>query len=215
MTSPPNAATLSVVGGAGKVDLSWTAPTSRAGEVAKYRIYRARGSRLGDFPWTLVKEVAAGTTSYTDTDVAVGLQYFYYLVTVNSAGVESSVHMGRTSRGVRPSVAANSSPSNSTVYVVPNPYDARYQLSTFQTAKDQPLPDFASQVVFYGLPAKATIHVYTLAGVEVVQISHNASNGSEPWDLKSRNGQPVVSGVYVYVVESDAGNAVGKLVIGR
>jgi hypothetical protein len=33
------------------------------------------------------------------------------------------------------------------------------------------------------------------------------------WDLISRNTQAVVSGIYLYSVESESGNQVGKFVI--
>jgi len=39
--------------------------------------------------------------------------------------------------------------------------------------------------------------------------------GQVKWDLVSRNGQDVVSGVYLYTVESDYGTQVGKFVILR
>jgi hypothetical protein len=76
------------------------------------------------------------------------------------------------------------------------------------------MPGFAENVTFYGLPAKATIVVYTLDGNQIKQIDHDAA-GTEPWDLTSDAGQPIVSGVYIYVVDSDAGKAVGKLVVVR
>lgn len=213
ISSPPNAATFTVNSGVGKISMTWTAPTTRTSEVAKYRVYRARGSRVGDFPWGMVYE---GTgTSFDDVGVSVGIQYFYYLVTVNAAGVESSPHMARTERGVTPSTAVATAVTDENVYVVPNPYDARYQLSTFAAQKGQPLPAFAGQVLFYGLPAKATIHIYTLDGVEIRTIQHDVQAGTEAWDLTSATGQPVVTGVYIYVVDSSAGKAIGKLVIVR
>jgi len=214
--TPPNAATFAVNAGSGQINLSWTAPNTRANEVSSYRVYRARGSRVGDFPWT---EVYSGSaTSYDDTDVAVGIDYFYYVVTVNSAGVESSPHLARTQHGVSPSTEPETAVGD--VYVVPNPYDARYQLGTFQAAAGEPLPGFAENVVFYGLPANATIIVYTLDGVQIKRIEHvaaegTAGQGTEAWDLTTDTGLPIVSGVYIYAVDSDAGDAIGKLVVVR
>ena len=216
--SPPNAGTFAVNSGAGKIQMTWTAPMSRASEVAKYRVYRARGSRVGDFPFGLVYE---GTDlAFDDDQVAVGIEYYYYLVTVNAAGIESSMHMARTEHGVGPSTAAatkveDPSGAGMGAYVVPNPWDGRNQLSTFQSAKGQPMPGFAENVTFYGLPAKATIVIFTLDGNQIKQIEHDATGGTEPWDLTSDAGQPIVSGVYIYVVDSDAGKAVGKLVVVR
>jgi len=214
-TSPPNPATFTLSSGIGQIDMTWTGPSSRTGAVAGYRIYRARGSRVGDFPWVKVADLGASTLSYSDENVSVGIDYFYYLVTVNSSGTESSAHMARTQLSVSPSTSPETAVTDDGVYVVPNPYNLRYQEDTFVAQKGGVLPGFAEQVVFYGLPAKATIHIYTLDGFEIQAIEHDAAAGTEPWDLLSRTGQPVVSGVYVYVVESTSGNAVGKLVIVR
>ena len=214
-TTPPNPATLAVTGGIQSVKLTWTAPSTRAGEVTAYRIYRARGSRVGDFPFEKIYEGPTSVTTYTDNNVSVGILYYYYLVTVNASGVESSFHMCRTARGVGPSTAPVSVVADTGVYVVPNPYDMRYQRSTFASAKNQPLPGFAQQMLFYGLPQQATITIFTLDGVRVRTITHNANAGTEAWDLLSDAGQPVVSGVYIYVVDSVNGKSVGKLVIAR
>ena len=43
----------------------------------------------------------------------------------------------------------------------------------------------------------------------------NASDGQARWNLISRNGQDVVSGIYLFVVQSDQGTQRGKFVIIR
>ena len=47
------------------------------------------------------------------------------------------------------------------------------------------------------------------------QQQDTANDGQARWNLISRNGQDVVSGVYVFVVESDQGTQRGKFVIIR
>jgi len=212
---PPNAATLAVTSGIKSIKLTWTAPSTRASVVTGYRIYRARGSRVGDFPFVKVYDGPATVTTFTDNNVSVGISYYYSLVSVNAAGLESSPHLGRTARGVSPSTSPVSVVSDAGVYVVPNPFDMRYQRETFASAKNQPLPGFANQMLFYGLPNSATITIFTLDGVRVRSISHNANAGTEAWDMLSDAGQPVVSGVYIYVIDSANGKSVGKLVIAR
>ena len=39
--------------------------------------------------------------------------------------------------------------------------------------------------------------------------------GSKPWNLISRNGQRIVSGIYLYSVDSELGRKVGRFVIIR
>jgi hypothetical protein len=51
----------------------------------------------------------------------------------------------------------------------------------------------------------------------VAQIDHDGSggDGEAAWDLISRNGQDVVSGIYVFTVDSSFGHQVGHFVVIR
>jgi hypothetical protein len=77
---------------------------------------------------------------------------------------------------------------------------------------------------------KGTIRVFSLAGDLVQQLPFQGSapedlqygrdpvaagSGSVSWNLISRNGQRIVSGIYLYSVESDLGRDVGRFVIIR
>jgi hypothetical protein len=69
------------------------------------------------------------------------------------------------------------------------------------------------------LPARATIRIYTLDGDLVREIRHEpggmfTETGSVAWwDLITKNTQAVVSGIYLYAVESELGTQAGKIVI--
>jgi hypothetical protein len=108
------------------------------------------------------------------------------------------------------------------VAVFPNPYkinggylEAGYEKLTSQDTS----PERARRIHFANLPAKAKIRIYTLDGDLVRELDHpcdcNLQEGESmmAWDLISRNTQAVVSGIYLYTIESDAGNQVGKFVI--
>jgi hypothetical protein len=77
------------------------------------------------------------------------------------------------------------------------------------------------KVEFRNLPrCRSTIRVFTVAGDLVEVIYHDGSGGSgtAPWDLVSRNGQDVTSGVYLFAVEPEDGSfprAIGKFVVIR
>jgi len=100
------------------------------------------------------------------------------------------------------------------VWVVPNPYRGG-------AAWDRPpvLGDpFGRHIDFLGLPrAKATIRIYTVAGDLVAQEEHDGRNGDgqAPWNLISRNGQDIESGIYLFTVDSPLGNQTGRFVIIR
>lgn len=74
------------------------------------------------------------------------------------------------------------------------------------------------RINFINLPDTATIAIYTLAGDLVRVINHPDKNLSTysskcSWDLVTRNAQAVVSGIYIYRIDSKLGSQVGKLVI--
>jgi hypothetical protein len=100
-----------------------------------------------------------------------------------------------------------------------------------------------THIDFMGLPSgKWTIRIYTLAG-DLVQTLHsddpvnasvrgpikagsgslpgyntqedNANDGEARWNLISRNGQDIVSGIYLFTVDSHEGIQRGKFVVIR
>ncbi|MCK5618780.1 MAG: hypothetical protein KAJ17_05245, partial [Candidatus Krumholzibacteria bacterium] len=105
------------------------------------------------------------------------------------------------------------------IYVVPNPATTESMAAwTLSPNNDDPT---GIKVEFRNLPmSTGTIRVYTLAGdlVEVLPFDGRAGVGSVEWDLVSRNGQDVTSGVYMYSVETEDNNFdrfIGKFVIIR
>ncbi|MDD3050174.1 MAG: hypothetical protein PHR06_03430, partial [Candidatus Cloacimonetes bacterium] len=119
------------------------------------------------------------------------------------------------------------------IYVVPNPYKG---ISKFDGRKEKDIKgDKSRRIWFVGIPERAKIKIYTLAGDLVDEIDHNgetevevltvskaakfgvSASGIASWDLLSKHNQIVVSGIYLYSVENkDTGdNKVGKFVIIR
>jgi len=103
---------------------------------------------------------------------------------------------------------------------VPNPAtrDALAEFSQLFPNSDDPT---GVRVEFRNLPrARNTVRIFTLSGDLVMEIPHDGrdGNGSVSWNLVSRNGQEVVSGIYLYSVESEDENfnrVVGKFVVVR
>jgi hypothetical protein len=99
------------------------------------------------------------------------------------------------------------------VAVVPNPYRG--------SAEWDPAPG-ESRVHFIHLPARSTVRIFTSNG-ELVRVlvqdpSANAggTTGDLAWDLKNADGRKVVSGIYIYQVESPQGRHIkGHFVVIR
>ena len=162
-----------------------------------------------------------------------GFPYFYSIVPVSIVPGETSatdvILSGNPSatnaQVVYPRGSSQATEKN--VFVVPNPYKGHAQWDLIPREEDPS----GTKVTFMNLPrTKGTIHVYTLAGDLVVDIPFDgrapsdlqfgkdpvtAGQGSKAWNLISRNGQRIVSGIYLYSVDSELGRKVGRFVIIR
>lgn len=105
------------------------------------------------------------------------------------------------------------------VVVYPNPYygDGRYIRSRYEDREGTGFVDHSRRVHFVNLPPQCTIKIYTLDGDHVRTLEHpgiaSDADSKIQWDLRSRNNEIVTSGIYIFVVESELGNQIGKLVL--
>ena len=105
------------------------------------------------------------------------------------------------------------------VYVVPNPAtEENMEPWRLDPNNDDPS---GIKVEFRNLPrCTNTVRIFTIAG-DLVQVLHHdgrGGNGTLPWNLISRNGQDVTSGVYIFSVEPQDGKfpkTIGKFVVIR
>ncbi|HRY60612.1 MAG TPA: hypothetical protein P5266_00325, partial [Candidatus Fermentibacter sp.] len=75
---------------------------------------------------------------------------------------------------------------------------------------------YFDKIAFINLPAMCDIYIYTLGGDHVVTLEHRGwggDEGTEFWDLISRNDQEVVSGLYFYRIETEDDYVIGKFAI--
>ncbi len=109
---------------------------------------------------------------------------------------------------VNPSLLVNGSTK---IAVYPNPYKKK---AFFDSAVDP----FDHKVAFYNLPPKVKITILDVAGQVIKQINFESSDpngGSTFWDLFSKDGIEVASGLYIYAAEYEGGKQVGYFSILR
>jgi hypothetical protein len=97
------------------------------------------------------------------------------------------------------------------IAVKPNPYKKK---ALFDNATDA----YDHKVAFLNLPPKAKITILDVAGQLIKEYRHETTdpnNGFWSWDMFSKDGVEVASGLYIYVVEYDGGKTVGYLSILR
>jgi len=105
------------------------------------------------------------------------------------------------------------------VYVVPNPA-TKQSMAAWTLAPNNDDPT-GIKVEFRNLPGgRGKVRIYTLAGdlVQTLPFDGTTGVGTVRWDLVSRNGQDVTSGVYLFSVDTDSGHfkrTIGKFVVIR
>ena len=99
------------------------------------------------------------------------------------------------------------------IAVVPNPYVV--------AASWEPRHIYQSgrgprKIDFINLPSKCTIKIFTLSGYLVDEIKHDDvfENGSESWNLLSKDGLEIAHGVYLFHVDAgEIGETTGKFAV--
>jgi hypothetical protein len=161
-----------------------------------------------------------GYYSYRDNAVIDGYPYFYVVTAYSQILEEGPTGKVIVELHTRPAsneesvVFPSSAPANNAedVRVVPNPYlaGADWDLTP------NPTDPTGTKIAFNNLPPRSVIRIFTLAGDLVEELTPDTQDGgSNYWDLISRNGQDIVSGIYLYSVESPTGSTVGKFVVVR
>jgi hypothetical protein len=139
-----------------------------------------------------------------------GFPYDYAVVTYDWTSDHQQTMSEIVWQRVFPSLPPASSVSG--IYVVPNPYVGRAGWETGGEAKIQ----------FMNVPGSAKIRIYDAAGgyintVHPRRYSYDESmpQGTADWNLRDSDGEEVVSGIYIYRIESDTGSDTGRFIVVR
>jgi hypothetical protein len=159
-----------------------------------------------------------GKYAFTDTLVKNGFAYWYSVTAYDSTYSEETgtvYHFGKYSQ-VKQLVFPNSDVHSDLddVKVVPNPYVKHDFISRWNLAPDETDPT-GEKICFQNLPRDAIVRIYSLGGelVKTLYVDAEETGGDACWNLISRNNQIVVSGVYLYHIDSPVGEKIGKFVI--
>jgi hypothetical protein len=177
---------------------------------------------------------------YIDRDIHNGFLYFYSVTASDHAmqrftddedntylivtGAGQSGDPGSSFFATTPGTDAQTAQQRdrlgANIYVYPNPA-TRDALTEFQQLYPNAEDPTGVRIMFTNLPrAKNTIRIFTLDGDLVAEVNHDGRDGygQASWNLVSRNGQEVMSGIYLYAVQSDDSrfeDYVGKFVLIR
>jgi hypothetical protein len=173
---------------------------------------------------------------YTDPAVHNGFLYFYsvtatdHAIRINPNNTLTVIGSGlvgdpgssftHTNPGSNAQSVVERERDGANIFVYPNPA-TREALAEFQQFSPNSDDPTGVRVNFTNLPrARNTVKIFTLDGDLVETIEHDGTGGygETSWNLVSRNGQEVVSEIYLFTVQSDDDrfeDFIGKFVVIR
>ena len=208
---PPPPASFIVSSGGDRITLDWADNAESYANFAGYKIYRQVATP--DTTFELLYECGEGTGNpvvnvYEDKSPVRGFKYYYYITAFDDGQVhpdgktmESGLFWTRTIEGAYLKRPPGSELEN--IRIVPNPYNK----SAF---KFQYGSQGKNRLMFYNLPAKCDIKIYSERGDLIKTIRHTDGSGDEEWNLITSSRQGIVSGVYIAYFETPEGEKVIK-----
>lgn len=174
---------------------------------------------------SLLPRMPVGIYSYVDSlGLKNGMLYFYDVTAYSAWDDTTGQHYeleslpSATERdGVVPRWSAREKGNLADIIVVPNPYIRGQNPDGWDLVPSDSDPT-GTKIAFAGLPDEdCSVKIYTLAGDLVQTLDHKGGTGDGTifWRLISRNGQDVVSGVYIYAVKCGGKSKVGRFAIIR
>jgi hypothetical protein len=215
-SAPPPPDYFEVTSGGDRITLDWSNSAESWPGFAGYRLFRAVGKY--DTTYYNIFECGLGTdnpqivNTFDDVTAVRGKAYYYYITSFDdgsnnpgspgnpSGQLESSMFWTRTTEPANLKRQASTDPDS--IRVVPNPYNIKM--------RDFQYPGEPDKIMFLNLPGRCTIHIFTERGDHIKQIDHTDGSGDEAWNLNTKYGQVVVSGVYIAVFEIPGKEAVTR-----
>jgi hypothetical protein len=158
---------------------------------------------------------------YEDRDLTPGQTYWYVVRAFDTGVVGAGVlTSGRTGNSqsviIAPTVESLDSTGTGSldrIYVYPNPYRGSHSRERSGVERSGSR-FYDKQIYFANLPSSSIVRIFSLAGDHLQTIQHNSSTTSlHAWDMMTRHGQEIVSGIYYYTVESEGDFFIDKFVV--
>ena len=196
------------------VEDTWENPLTGRKDIEKYVVYRSDNRFIG--PYYVIKNRIRVHKSfdknaffddfnskweYVDSDISLGVSYFYAVTAVDSTGKESWL----TNRNEIPLQAVSAARDNALeIKVFPNP---------FKITSGVPTVGQENMISWTNLPSPCKISIFTANGELIKKISHTGNTGDASWDQRTSSRLITSPGIYFWGVESNFGNAKGTLLI--
>jgi len=222
---PPRPPSVDVIGRPDFIEVNWGDESELDSDFSGYHVYRSVADSSFHRVFSCGGNTGVAVThQFKDTTAVPGIGYYYYVTAFDDGlsnalsphggvrSLESGWNINRTT-----AAAYRTEPpgeSLSSIRVVPNPLNL----------SGNNWPGEEEKIVFKGLPALATIKVFTESGDLVKVLEHVDESGAEHWGGNVKNlhtvtesGQRLASGIYIALVTDDqtGESAMVKFVIVR
>jgi len=203
ITQPPQPPTMfNVESGGDRIFLTWAAsPNELDPDFGGYRIYRACGKP--DTLHQIIANVGKNVHEFADLTAVRGFSYYYYITAYNDGSNNQSGIMNPTgilesnrfyTKTNQPAYLQRpQGKSMKDIRVVPNPFIVSAQHLQFLEEDDK--------LMFYNIPGKCDIKIFTESGELIETIHHNSGTGDEKWQSLTSSRQVIVSGIYIAYIE--------------
>ncbi len=211
-----------VTSGGDRISLTWAAsPSEGEADFAGYKIYRGVGK--ADTTYSEIFACGKGTSNpeivhqFDDITAIRGLSYYYYISAFDDgsnnntdANPHGSLYSSRFyTRTTEPAYLRRPGGdllgfSLKDIRVVPNPF---YFSSDRDNLRFLGEPD---KIMFYNIPGKCTIKIYTERGDLIQTLEHTDGSGDAAWLSVTSSRQVVVSGIYIAHIETPDGQSINK-----
>lgn len=199
--SPPDS--FAVIPSGDRIILSWSANAEDYPHFAGYKIYRQCDNPNTSF--NMIYKCGAGTdnpilNNYEDFAVLPGKDYYYYIVSYDDGSVNTSKPGSSISsnlfwtRTCEPACLLRAPESDlKKIRLVPNPF-VLLDESSMQLQN-------GDRLMFYNLPPKCDINLYTERGDFITTIHHENYSGEDSWNVCEETGKFVCSGIYIALIK--------------
>jgi hypothetical protein len=175
---------------------------------------RADGTFVVDYPPGAPQDTCSDCWVFADGASLSGFRHEYAVTTIDTTVVINSDFYETPIDSTQLVYLTPGSPPKENledVVVVPNPFRVRAEWDP---------ADGSHQVKFIRVPDRSTVRIFTSAGELLKTLTANqyqspgGLTGDVTWDLKNDSGNLVVSGIYLFQVETVDGRTIkGKFVI--
>jgi hypothetical protein len=201
-----------------------------------YRLYRSEDNKGSSSSFSLLKEYdkpgdiwgynMGVEYEFVDSNLTPGKTYWYSVTAFSiedtvsrhhreslESSITENVDIGNKTKIVMPFVAST---EFGKVKVVPNPYRVDEDYTTGIKWEGDPTTwkEDKRLIKFTHLPSKCTLRIFSLSGELIKTIEHSDPvKGEEGWNLLTGSNRTVASGLYIFTVDSQYGQQIGKFVI--